>query len=88
MLYCPIKSIFVNATKSGSIRWWQAVLNGKKTQFIDPGFEPLTRSGNREPGNQCLAGLPGPSGTGWRSCQGPDSVSTSNGQLGQQHKGG
>lgn len=44
--------------------------------------------GSRAPGSQCPAGPLAQSGRGWRSCQGLDSSSTSNGLWGQQHKGG
>lgn len=80
MLYeNPIKSISVETKLVQQDSGWLRI-QGKGEKFIDPGSELARRSGSTGPGSQCPAGPQGQSGRGWRSCQGPDSFSTSNGR--------
>lgn len=54
----------------------------------DPEPGAARRSGSTGRGSRCPAGRPAPSGTGWRSCPGPGSASTSAGWWGRQRRGG
>lgn len=62
--------------------------SGRGFKFRDPGSESVRHSESRGPETRCPAGPLERSGRGWRSCLGPDSVSTSHGWWGRQHKGG